>query len=70
MERASAGGDYLPQPGAVAVHSYVVLPRKPRDLSYLVQGRDQTVQRVLEADDARWAGMHVVPEHDLRFDVF
>lgn len=69
-QRACAGGDSFPHPGAVAVHQDVVLARK---LGYALdfgEGHDHAIEGIFEADYARGAGVHVIAEDDVLLDIF
>jgi hypothetical protein len=68
LEGAGTGSHGLPQAGAVQVHDDAVLTRPCRDATRLDERHDGAVERVLERDDARGAGVHVVGDDGVLLD--
>lgn len=62
VQRAGARDDGLPEPGAVEVGADAVRARPGRDGAGVGEREHGAVERVLEADDARRAGVDVVAQ--------
>ncbi|TPX16694.1 uncharacterized protein E0L32_003635 [Thyridium curvatum] len=68
-QAAGARGHGLPEARAVAVRAHAVRARPGRDAARLGEGHDRPRERVLEADHARRARVHVVVEVRRRLHV-
>lgn len=69
IQGTRAGGDSLPEPGAVAVHLDAVFAGELGDALNLTQWVDHAVESVFEADDAGGTVVDVVADDDVGFDV-